>query len=68
VPRPNDQTFLAPVPTRWTVRMRTFLPWQLWRFAWINLKMIRMISIGHHGQAPTYRWRTVEPERPAAGH
>ena len=30
-------------PTRTTLFLRTFLPWQLWRFARINLKMIRII-------------------------
>ena len=30
-------------PTRWTLFTRTFIPWQLWRFARINLKMIRII-------------------------
>jgi hypothetical protein len=30
-------------PTRWTIFLRTFVPWQLWRFARINLKMIRII-------------------------
>jgi hypothetical protein len=30
-------------PTRWTLFLRTFLPWQLWRFARINLKMIQII-------------------------
>ena len=30
-------------PTRWTLFTRTFVPWQLWRFARINLKMIRII-------------------------
>lgn len=30
-------------PTRLTLYLRTFLPWQLWRFARINLKMIRII-------------------------
>lgn len=30
-------------PTRWTRFTRTFVPWQLWRFARINLKMIRII-------------------------
>ena len=29
-------------PTRWTIFLRTFVPWQLWRFARINLKMIRL--------------------------
>jgi hypothetical protein len=30
-------------PTRLTLFLRTFLPWQLWRFARINLKMFRII-------------------------
>ncbi len=30
-------------PTRWTLFTRTFVPWQLWRFARINLKMMRII-------------------------
>ena len=30
-------------PTRWTRFTRTFVPWQLWRFARINLKMIQII-------------------------
>jgi len=30
-------------PTRWTLFTRTFIPWQLWRFLRINLKMIRII-------------------------
>ena len=30
-------------PTRWTLFSRTFVPWQLWRFARINLKMMRII-------------------------
>ena len=30
------------------IRMRTFVPWQLVRFAVINLKMLRLIWRGHH--------------------
>lgn len=30
-------------PTRWTIFLRTFVPWQLWRFVRINAKMIRII-------------------------
>jgi hypothetical protein len=26
---------------------RTFLPYQLWRFVWINLRMIRMTRMSH---------------------
>ncbi|MEZ5356023.1 MAG: hypothetical protein R2762_25595 [Bryobacteraceae bacterium] len=37
----------APKPTRGTLFMRTFLPWQLVRFAWINLKMFRIIAKSH---------------------
>jgi hypothetical protein len=29
-------------PTHWTLFTRTFVPWQLWRFARINFKMIRI--------------------------
>ena len=29
-------------PTRLTLFMRTFVPWQIWRFVRINLKMIGM--------------------------
>ncbi len=38
-------------PTGRTVFMRTFLPWQLWRFAAINLKMIGIIRRSHRGHA-----------------
>lgn len=34
-------------PTRWTLFLRTFLPWQLWRFIAINLKMIEIIRRSH---------------------
>ena len=39
--------FYATKPTHTTVFMRTFVPWQLWRFAVINLKMIAMIRLSH---------------------
>lgn len=39
--------FYATKPTRWTLFWRTFLPWQMWRFLWINAKMIRIIKRGH---------------------
>jgi len=38
-------------PTRRTVFMRTFLPWQLWRFAVINLKMIGIIRRSHRSHS-----------------
>ena len=34
-------------PTRATLVLRTFVPWQLWRFAAINLKMIGIIRRSH---------------------
>jgi hypothetical protein len=38
-------------PTRWTVFMRTFLPWQMWRFAVINIRMIGIIRRSHRRHA-----------------
>ena len=37
----------AALPTRPTVFMRTFLPWQIVRFVAINLKMVRLIWRSH---------------------
>jgi hypothetical protein len=39
--------FYATKPTRWTLFLRTFVPWQICRFVWINAKMARIISRGH---------------------
>lgn len=39
-------------PTRLTVFMRTFLPWQAWRFAAINTKMIEIIRRSHRPRQP----------------
>ncbi len=39
--------FYATKPTRWTLFLRTFVPWQMLRFAAINLKMIAMIRRSH---------------------
>ena len=41
------EAFYAPRPTRTTVFLRTFLPWQLWRFAAINIRMLRVIARSH---------------------
>jgi hypothetical protein len=38
----------APLPTEKTLRSRRNLPFQFWRFAAINFKMIKMIRRGHH--------------------
>jgi hypothetical protein len=44
----GEQFSYATVPTPWTRRLRTFIPWQLVRFVVINLKMLRLIRRGHH--------------------
>jgi len=43
----TEQTAYAMRPTRWTLFLRTFVPWQLWRFVVINLKMIEIIRRSH---------------------
>ena len=42
----------APLPTDKTVRARTSLPVQAWRFVAINLRMVTIIRKGHHQDAP----------------
>ncbi len=43
-PEPSEEDLsYVTRPTRLTVFLRTFVPWQAWRFVRINLKMIRMI-------------------------
>ena len=44
----DDQGAYAPVPTALTRRLRTFVPWQLVRFAVINVRMLRLLWRGHH--------------------
>jgi hypothetical protein len=43
----NEKTRYVTKPTRFTVFLRTFVPWQLWRFAANNLKMIDIIRRSH---------------------
>ncbi len=43
------ESFFATKPTAFTRFMRTFIPWQIVRFAAINLKMLRIIVRSHHG-------------------
>jgi hypothetical protein len=45
--RPSEWTY-APKPTRRTVFLRTFLPWQAWQFVRINMRMFRAIAKSHH--------------------
>jgi hypothetical protein len=48
--RPHlTEQFYATKPTRFRFFLRTFLPWQLVRFALINLKMLRIIRRSHAG-------------------
>ena len=47
---PYSREFFAPRPSRLTLFFRTFVPWQLVRFVWINAKMIRMIGKAHGGR------------------
>jgi len=41
--------YYATKPTGLTLFLRTFLPWQIWRFVWINLKMLAIIRKSHKG-------------------
>jgi len=43
------ESFFATKPTGFTRFMRTFIPWQIVRFAAINLKMLRLIVRSHRG-------------------
>ena len=45
---PYQQAYYPPKPTSLTCFMRKFLPWQLVRFAVINLKMIKLMRNSHH--------------------
>lgn len=40
---PYEKNYYPPVPTRFTVWMRTNLLWQVVRFLVINVKMLRMV-------------------------
>ena len=46
--QPYEEGFFASTPTRTRKFFRTFIPWQLWRFAAINVRMIRMIGKSHN--------------------
>lgn len=38
---------IAPMPTSHTIRMRTSLPYQVYRFVRVNLRMLKMIRRSH---------------------
>ena len=42
------QAAFATQPTPFTRFLRTCVPWQMWRFLVINLKMVRVIRKSHH--------------------
>jgi len=46
--RPRKESY-ATQPTGRTLFFRTFFPWQAWRFAVINWRMIRLIFRSHRG-------------------
>ncbi len=48
---PYFREFFAPRPSRVTLFFRTFVPWQILRFIWINIKMIQMIGKAHSHRA-----------------
>lgn len=52
-PRPAlSPTLYATTPTSGTKFLRTFLPWQIWRFIRINLKMMHLIQLSHKTHVP----------------
>ena len=44
---PSETNKNAMKPTRWVLFFRTFFPYQLYRFVWINARMERMILKSH---------------------
>jgi hypothetical protein len=44
----DERINASPMPTGRTLKMRTFLPYQLWRFGRLNIRMIAMVTKGHH--------------------
>ena len=43
----SDASKYAMKPSTWVLFWRTFFPYQLYRFIWINLRMLRMILKSH---------------------
>jgi hypothetical protein len=43
----DERIAAAPLPTDKTLRRRSSLPVQAWRFARINVRMVQMIRKGH---------------------
>jgi hypothetical protein len=45
--KPNELQRVAMKPTRKVLFLRTFLPYQVFRFLWINWKMVLIIWKSH---------------------
>ncbi len=45
--QPYDQAFFQSVPTDSALRSRKSIPYQLWRFVQINLKMMQVVRRSH---------------------
>ena len=45
--KPNDMVTFAMKPSGWVLFLRTFLPYQMYRFLWVNLRMAAMIWKSH---------------------
>ena len=43
----DERILSAPLPTERTLRMRTSIPVQLWRFLRINVRMLSMVRKAH---------------------
>ena len=41
--KPYEQNYYPPVPTELTIKSRTNLLWQIWRFLLLNVKVLRMV-------------------------
>lgn len=39
--------FYPPVPNKFTLFMRRFIPWQIYRFIVLNIKIMRIVIGGH---------------------
>lgn len=48
----DEKTLYVTKPTRSTLFLRTFVPFQLWRFVVINLKMVGIIRRSHRTRDP----------------
>jgi hypothetical protein len=49
--QPYTREFFVPRPSAMTLFFRTFVLWQLVRFVWVNIKMLRMIGKAHSHRA-----------------